>query len=147
MTDIDNHVSPRTAEALREAMKRLLAGQPRHTDGRLTKANLGRDAGVSHATLHRAKAVLRDWDTAVAAQEELAPVVQPDTNPETEELRSRLNDKTHECTELRRQLDAAATVIATLHHENGALRAQLNRDAIVISIDKPHHRADHRPVS
>jgi predicted HD phosphohydrolase len=48
---------------------------------------------------------------------------------------------------LRRQLDAAATVIATLHHENGALRAQLNRDAIVISIDKPHHRADHRPVS
>jgi chromosome segregation ATPase len=147
VTDIDGHVSSRTAEALREAMKRLLAGQPRHTDGRRTKANLGREAGVSHATLHRAKALLREWDAAVAAQGEPAAVVQPGSTNETQELRSRLNDKTRECTELRRQLDAAATVIATLHHENGALRAQLNRDAIVISIDKPHHRADHRPVS
>lgn len=128
-------------------MKRLLAGQPRHTDGRLTKANLGREAGVSHAALHRAKALLPEWDAAFAARGEPAPVDQGRSDQETEELRTRLNGKTRECTELRRQLNAAATVLATLHYENNALRAQLNRDAIVISIDKQRHRADPRPVS
>lgn len=108
-------------------MKRLLAGQPRHTDGRLTKANLGREAGVSHAALHRAKALLPEWDAAFAARGEPAPVDQGRSDQETEELRTRLNGKTRECTELRRQLNAAATVLATLHYENNALRASVFR--------------------
>ncbi|OLZ50284.1 hypothetical protein [Amycolatopsis keratiniphila] len=40
-------VSPRTAAALRAAMDRLLAEQPQRTDGRLTKTNLWKEAGVS----------------------------------------------------------------------------------------------------
>jgi hypothetical protein len=66
MTPIDQ-VSERTSQALREAMARLLAGNPKHTDGRLTKTNLGREAGVSHATRHRAKAILIEWNAAIAA--------------------------------------------------------------------------------
>jgi hypothetical protein len=59
-------VSPQTDRKLREAMSRLLAGTPLHTDGALTKENLAREAGVSHATVHRAAGVLAEWDAKVA---------------------------------------------------------------------------------
>ena len=51
-------VSALTERKLREAMARLLAGQPLRTDGALTKENLAREAGVSHASVHRATDVL-----------------------------------------------------------------------------------------
>jgi chromosome segregation ATPase len=134
----DDVVSPRTEKALREAMKRLLDGNPKHTDGRLSKANLGREAGVSHATLFRAKTILSEWDDAVAALGERTHQQARHAN-ETNSLRGSLAKKTDECAELRRRLEAAATVIATLHHENTALRAQLNRQGTVVAIS--HQRS------
>ncbi|MFE3202405.1 hypothetical protein [Embleya sp. NPDC059237] len=47
-------MSATTETRLRAATGRLLAGVPEHTDGALTKENLAREAGVSHATVHRA---------------------------------------------------------------------------------------------
>jgi len=135
----DDVVSPRTEKALREAMKRLLDGNPKHTDGRLSKANLGREAGVSHATLFRAKNILTEWDDAVTALGKRTRQQTRHAN-ETNSLRGSLTKKTDECAELRRRLEAAAaTVIATLHHENTALRAQLNRQGTVVAIS--HHRS------
>ncbi len=126
-------VSPAVQKALRDATQRLLSGRSKHTDGRLTKANLGREAGVSHATLYRAKSALADWDEAIAALGtktiQHTPVGDEDTT-----LQSRLTQKTDECAELRRRLEAAATVIATLHHENTALRQQLSRGNTVVPI-------------
>ncbi|MGW0771819.1 hypothetical protein [Streptomyces sp. NPDC002676] len=58
-------VSAKTATKLREAMTRLLAGEPLHTDGALTKENLAREAQVSHATVHRAETILAEWDAKV----------------------------------------------------------------------------------
>jgi len=58
-------VSSLTDRKLREAMSRLLAGTPLHTDGALTKENLAREAGVSHATVRRAADVLAEWDRKV----------------------------------------------------------------------------------
>ncbi|WP_329111939.1 hypothetical protein [Streptomyces sp. NBC_01353] len=55
-------VSPRTERALRDAMERLFTGRPTRTDGKLTKKNLWREAGVSRATMNRATHVLADWD-------------------------------------------------------------------------------------
>ncbi|MGW0770070.1 hypothetical protein [Streptomyces sp. NPDC002676] len=46
-------------------MTRLLAGQPQRTDGALTKENLAREAGVSHATVHRATTILAEWNIHV----------------------------------------------------------------------------------
>ena len=43
----DDAVSPSTAKRLRDAMDRLLAGRPQRTDGRLIKANLWKEAGLS----------------------------------------------------------------------------------------------------
>lgn len=133
-TGNDDVISPRTEKALREAMKRLLDGNPKHTDGRLSKANLGREARVSHATLFRAKTILTEWDDAVAALGNRTHQ-QARRDSETNSLRASLAKKTDECAELRRRLEAAATVIATLHHENTALRAQLNRQGVVTSLE------------
>ncbi|AKO98825.1 hypothetical protein GLS40_16955 [Pseudooceanicola sp. 216_PA32_1] len=59
-------VSQATEGALRAAMKRLLEGTSVHTDGRLTIANLAREAGVSRATANRATAVLGEFRAAEA---------------------------------------------------------------------------------
>lgn len=131
MTATHDEVSPHAAQALREAMSRLLAGQSRRTDGRLTKANLGREAGLSHATVHRAKTILAEWDQAVAACGETTAEQLLHDN-EIASIRLLLATKTQECGELRRQLEAAATVIATQHHENSALRQQLSRSGTVV---------------
>jgi DNA-binding GntR family transcriptional regulator len=59
-------VSQKTEDALRGAMKRLLEGTSEHTDGRLTVANLAREADVSRATANRATAVLAEFRAAEA---------------------------------------------------------------------------------
>lgn len=59
-------VSQKTEDALRAAMMRLLEGTSVHTDGRLTVANLAREAGVSRATANRATAVLAEFRAAEA---------------------------------------------------------------------------------
>jgi len=59
-------VSQKTEGALRAAMKRLLEGTSGHTDGRLTVANLAREAGVSRATANRTTAVLAEFRAAEA---------------------------------------------------------------------------------
>src|SRR3981081_504582 len=61
----ERHVSTSTENKLREAMRRLLAGKATKTDGRLIKANLHVEAGVSRATMNRAAAVMDEWDAAV----------------------------------------------------------------------------------
>ncbi|MGW4890690.1 hypothetical protein ACWEQL_00245 [Kitasatospora sp. NPDC004240] len=119
-------VSAATEMKLREAMARLLAGQPQHTDGALTKENLAREAGVSHATVHRAEAVLADWDAQVARPVLRTPgEVQRDKT--ISELRKRLREATERATQLQGKLDALATVTANLYHENRELKGKLSK--------------------
>ena len=59
-------VSQKTEDALRAAMMRLLEGTSENSDGRLTVANLAREAGVSRATANRATAVLAEFRAAEA---------------------------------------------------------------------------------
>lgn len=114
-------VSARTATKLREAMARLLAGQPLYTEGALTKENLAREAQVSHATVHRADDILAEWNTKVAR-----PVLRTPgevTRDETiAQLRKQLREARAEITHLSGKLDALATVTANLYHENLALK-------------------------
>jgi len=129
MTD----VPPATAATLRSAMSRLLAGKPVRTDGRLIKENLYKEAGVSRATMNRAKAILGEWDQAVAERGSLTPG-EARRDEQIDALRKQLASKTRECTMLQRRLDAAATAIAALHHDNAALREQLDRHGPVRSL-------------
>ena len=130
----DEGVSARTAATLRAAMNRLLAGRPRRTDGRLVKDNLWKEAGVSRATMNRARLVIAEWDTQVAACDGLTPG-EARKNDELTQLRAKLADKTREYTILHHQLDAAATAIAALHHDNTLLRQEADHTGRIVSLD------------
>ncbi|MCX5285580.1 hypothetical protein [Streptomyces sp. NBC_00198] len=122
-------------------MERLFAGQPIRTDGKLTKQNLWREAGVSRATMNRATAVLTDWNNRVnqstASQHDQAQAA------EITRLRSQLRNNRHERQRLQDEVDAAATVIAALAAENTALREQVaHRAAVVIPLNRAHATRD-----
>ena len=53
-------VSAQTEAALRAALARLVERRATRTDGRLSAANLAREAEVARATVHRAVAILAE---------------------------------------------------------------------------------------
>ncbi|MFF0746615.1 hypothetical protein ACFYVL_40125 [Streptomyces sp. NPDC004111] len=117
-------VSTVTETKLREAMVRLLAGEPLYTDGALTKENLAREAKVSHATVHRAEEILAEWDAQVAS-----PVLRTPGEAQRDEtianLRKQLREAQAQVTETQGNFDALATVAANLYAENLALKKKL----------------------
>jgi hypothetical protein len=129
----DEGVSAAAAKALREAMERLLSGHPQRTDGRLTKNNLFKEAGVSRATMNRAHKITADWDQRTAATGSRT-AGEARRDDQIHDLQSRLKTKTRECTGLQQRLDAAATTITALHHDNQALRAQLERHGQIVPL-------------
>jgi hypothetical protein len=54
-------------------------------------------------------------------------------NDEITTLRARLANKTRECTQLHRRLDAGATAIAALHHDNTVLRQEHDQRARLLA--------------
>lgn len=122
--------SPRTEAALREAMERLLAGRPLRTNGALTKNNLYREAGVSRATMNRATSLLAEWDRRTAQNP--ATAAQEKARSQLAQARAALRESQIARRRLQDQVDAAATVIATLLSENAALREQVSRSAVVV---------------
>ena len=132
-TQHDEGVSPRAAKRLRDAMDRLLAGRPQRTDGRLIKDNLWKEADLSRATMNRATRILAEWNSRVAACDAFTPG-EARKNDEITTLRGKLADKTRECTQLHHQLDAAATAIAALHHDNTLLRQELDQRGRLVAL-------------
>ncbi|KMV14517.1 hypothetical protein ACT17_29935 [Mycolicibacterium conceptionense] len=108
-------VSPATEKKLRDAMQRLLAGQPKRTDGRLTKANLHTEAGVSRATMNRADAVLADWNAAVGTQAAPRDSKIAKLQEVVAKHKKSIAALRQRNTELERRNKAAVTVIAELH--------------------------------
>jgi hypothetical protein len=80
-------VSPTTEEALRAALARLAAGNAMQTDGRLTVANLAREAEISRATANRAPLILSDLRDMVKTQKQVGP--EPPPSPQVHEERNR----------------------------------------------------------
>ena len=130
----DPGVSARTAKLLYDAMERLLAGRPQRSDGRLTKDNLWKEAGVSRATMNRATHIMTQWEDRVRAADSYTPL-EARKNDELTTLRADLAARTRECTQRRHQLDAAATAIAALHHDNTMLRQELHHTGHVIPLN------------
>lgn len=114
-------------------MDRLLPGRPLRTDGRLIKDNLWKEADVSRATMNRAARIVADWNTRAAACDAFTPR-EARKNDELTTLRTKLADKTRECTELHHQLDAAATASAALHNDNILLRQELDQRSQVVAL-------------
>jgi hypothetical protein len=117
-------------------MALLAAGKPRYTDGAFTKENLYKEAQVSRATMNRATEVMAEWD-AYVAQHGRRTKGEAVRDAELQELTRKLKTKTAECTELWKKLNAAATVIAALHHDNQALREHIDsRYGKVVDLDE-----------
>jgi hypothetical protein len=134
-------ISKATENKLRDAMKRLRDGAPLHTDGALTKENLAREAGVSHATVHRAHTILAEWNTQIQPTARDTAAVH--SHDSADELRAKLRDANQKITTLNGKLDALASVTANLYHENRALRATLERHAPVVALDPARRRTTH----
>lgn len=132
-------VSPATHQRLREAMERLFNAEPQHTDGKLTKNNLWREAQLSRATMNRATDILAEWDARIHDSPADAAARQRDD--EIEDLRSRLRAARLESGQLQDRIDAAATVIAALTNENAALhRRAMDSPARIIPLFNGHVR-------
>ncbi|MCX5003771.1 hypothetical protein OHB05_14180 [Streptomyces sp. NBC_00638] len=129
----DTRVSAKTERKLRDAMDRLLAGKPQHSDGRLTKNNLAQEAGVSSATMFRAKAVLAVWDTHIDTHGSLT-AGEARRDADIADLRRQLTAAKREITELNRRLTAAATIIASFHHDNQMLRTENDTAGTVVPL-------------
>ncbi|MER6406069.1 hypothetical protein ABZ918_03355 [Streptomyces viridosporus] len=131
----------KTEQVLRDAMEQLLSGRPQHTDGKLTKNNLCREAGVSRVTMHRAAKILTEWDARTATSsaggtpaQHAAALVEFFRKP----CRSREGSRA-----LQEQVDAAATVIMTLLSENRSLRSgQVSNGARAV-VPMPRHDVPH----
>lgn len=136
-------VSAASAEKLRAAMARLLAGEPLHTDGALTKENLAREAQVSHATVHRAEDILAEWDAQVAR-----PVLRTPGEVRRDEtiaeLRQQMREARTHATELQGKLDALATVTVNLYAENLVLKKRLGRTRLAVLPTEEGTTADSR---
>ena len=66
-------ISPTTISALRRAERRFPDARARSSDGRLTVANLAREAGVSRATVYRAGAIITEFRSMVSHRRGCAP--------------------------------------------------------------------------
>ena len=113
-------VSPATEKKLRDAMQRLLTGKSKRTDGRLTKANLHIEAGVSRATMNRAASVIADWTAAIGAETAPRDAHLVELQATVTELKQTIAKLRQRNTDLERRNQAAVTVIAEL---NAQLRA------------------------
>lgn len=123
-------VSPATEKKLRDAIQVLLAGKSKRTDGRLTKANLHVEAGVSRATMNRAAAVIAEWNTAVdtqAAPRDSHLVELQDTISELKQTISKLRERN---SDLERKNQAAVTVIAEVHAQLRASRGDMPKGTV-----------------
>jgi hypothetical protein len=96
-------------------MERLLGGKATRTDGRLAKANLHVEAGVSRATMNRATAVMAEWDAAVITDTKARDPRLVEVENTISELKHRLAKVRQTNTELERKNRAAVTVIAELN--------------------------------
>ena len=134
-------VSTATEKKLRDAMQLLLAGESKRTNGRLTKANLHTEAGVSRATMNRAAAVIADWNTAVGRRSAPRDAQLVELQDKVSKLKQTIAELRQHNTELERRNQAAATVIAEL---NAQLRASRGDEPTGTVTPLPHRQKRRR---
>jgi hypothetical protein len=126
-----SEISAATEARLRNAMGRLLGGTAVNSDGRLTKSNLAKEAGVSRATMHRANALLAEWD-------ELAPARAP-RSKEFRQIEEQLANEKAKTRRLRgkvRQLESQLSSAVTIMLEMQAIISEQGSASTVSSIGK-----------
>ncbi|MGV9758338.1 hypothetical protein ACWDUC_21250 [Streptomyces tricolor] len=118
-------VTPAVHAALVQAMDRLLAGEPEHSDGSLTVASLAREADVSRATAYRATEALEIFREKIEDRTS-GPDVPATLRGQIRELKGELREakraRHEEIQSLLRSIDVLAQQVQALTLENSALR-------------------------
>jgi hypothetical protein len=113
-------VSTSTEQALRGALTRLVSGNASRTDGRLTVANLAREAGVSRATANRAPAILAELREAAEAarlsRSERPHVAQIDAERDQRELENVIAQHVQARALLQRASENRRSKLARIRH-------------------------------
>lgn len=123
-------VTPAVHEALIQAMDRLLAGEPQHSDGSLTVASLAREARISRATAYRATEALETFRQRVdecTSGPDVPATLRERIRELQGELREARRARHEEITDLRRSVDTLAQQVQALTLDNERLRAELAR--------------------
>jgi hypothetical protein len=129
-----------TEERLRAAAQRLLSGEVRPADGKLTKSSLYKEAGVSRASMNRATALLTEWDAAVTSR--TGGVAAPPNNSSSD--RAGETNLRSENVLLKRDLADALSVIALLHEDNRVLRERIQSSSTsrLVALRQPSAHPD-----
>jgi len=121
-------VSADTERRLREAMKRLFNGEAVSTDGAFTLANLGREAGLSPATVHRAVRIKAEFAAEVGrrrAEEALAQLAR--RQEQAGNMKRKLAERNQELRAMREAADLLAQQVQYLHLRNQCLVREITR--------------------
>ena len=94
--------------------------------------------------MNRATEIMAEWDAHVAEHGHRT-VGEARRDTDLDGVRKKLKDKTAQCVDLRNKLDAAATVIAALHHDNQALREHLDSRSGRLGDLSTHRSERHGP--
>ncbi|MCX4869539.1 hypothetical protein OIC43_42565 [Streptomyces sp. NBC_00825] len=132
-------VTPAVHTVLLQAMDRLLAGTPQHSDGSLTVAALAREAGISRASAYRADDVLELFRQRIDERSS-GPDVPATLRERICELQGEVREarraRHEEITDLRRSVDTLAQCVQALTLDNQRLRAELVRQSTIIALPK-----------
>lgn len=106
-------MSPRpTGDRLREAMERLLAGEPSASAGDLTVSGWAREAGVHRATPYRFPELLEEFSGRVEATHREDGTDLDRLRTQLRELEAEIERARHERSERERSLDAHNRALA-----------------------------------
>jgi chromosome segregation ATPase len=112
------------------AMDRLLAGEPLHSDGKLTVVSLTVEAGVKRHVLTHKHTDLKDRFYARVRAQDSVPASETALRGEIADLRRKLEDLRCERHEYKQAADALARALNVLTEENDALRCQITRQRL-----------------
>jgi hypothetical protein len=131
---MSSSINPTTLSALRHAQRRLFDARAKSSDGRLTVANLAREAGVSRATVYRAGAIVTEFRSMASERRGRAP-------PRYQSLRDHITALQEQVATLKRGerkelLDLRLTVEAMAQHIQALSLLTMEQRRQIATFDK-----------
>ena len=132
--------------ALKKAMERLLTGRAAHTDGRLTVANLAREAGLSRATAYRYPDVIQAFQKEItdrngrqsASAAQRSKIAALSAELAALQTRAREDRRAHEATinAMAQRIQALTLLTREQERQIADLHDALSRDGVVTPLRK-----------
>jgi len=143
MTD---QADERVRRMIHDAMDRLIAGKPLHSDGKLTVKSLAEEARVKRWLLTHRYTDLQDEFRARIANTDLEPPAIRVLQEEKAEAMKKVTALTAEVRTLTATIHQLERIIQVLALENHELRSDKEGAGAVVPIRRRHHASDRSGV-